>query len=61
MAIGLAIQRGDRVYVYDSYNHALCNLLGELVGFTSSTVSVKRGGFVYTYDEQGHQQAARGV
>ena len=54
MAIGSAVQRGSLVYVYDEKGRRLTSLLAgkgpkdELQGYTSSTVSVRRGSLIYT-------------
>lgn len=53
MAIGVAVQRGSTVYVYDKNNRVLFTKNGELHGYTSSTVTVKKGGTLYTYNEKG--------
>jgi hypothetical protein len=53
MAIAVAIQRGDGVYVYDERNHFLMNKPGKLVGYTSNTVSVEFGGVIHTFDAKG--------
>jgi hypothetical protein len=56
MAIGSAVQRGSLIYVYDEKGHRLTSLLAGggpkegLQGYTSSTVSVRRGSLVHTYD-----------
>lgn len=61
MAIGVAVQRGSSVFVYDEKGHQLCVLSGGskpgegLKGYTGHTVSVQRGGSVFTYDEKGRQ------
>lgn len=64
MAITLAVVKGSFVYVYDG-NKQLYTLAisknDELVGYTSSTVSVKRGSFIHTYDEKGRQISSRPV
>ena len=65
MAIGLAVHRGNFVYVYDERNLQLCAIGAggdsQLVGYTGTTVSIKRGNFIYTYNERGMQLSARGV
>jgi hypothetical protein len=56
MAIGSAVQRGALilVYVYDEKGRRLTSLLAGkepkdgLQGYTSSTVSVRRGSLIYT-------------
>lgn len=52
--IETAIQKGSYVYVYGQGNRSLFSCPGELHGFTSATVSVRRGSYVYTYDARGH-------
>jgi hypothetical protein len=52
--IGLAKQQGTSIYVYDTKGNFLFNKSGELLGFTSSTVSVKTGSSVYVYDSKGN-------
>jgi hypothetical protein len=54
MAIATAATRGAFVYVYDEKNRQILTLSAGnkpedgLTGDTSSTVSVRRGGFIYT-------------
>ena len=57
--ISTAIQRGSYVYVYDEDNRTLFSVNGELYGFTSTTVSVQRGSYVY--DERGRQISSYSV
>ncbi len=59
--IETAIQRGKYVYVYGNGNHLLFSRFGELYGFTSTTVSVKNGKYVYTYDARGSQKSSHFV
>lgn len=47
-------QKFSQVYVYDENKHQLFNIQGELVGYTSTTVSVRINGTVRVYDEHGH-------
>ncbi|WP_270970208.1 hypothetical protein [Campylobacter upsaliensis] len=57
MAITLAVQKGCFVSVYDGNKNLYTLPLGpndKLVGFTSSSVNIKKGGFIFTYDEKGH-------
>jgi hypothetical protein len=64
MAIGSAVQRGRRVYIYDEKGRQL-SLIGigsngphdGLKGYTSSTLSIRRGAYLYTYDETGRQKS----
>ena len=58
MAISVAIQKGSSVYVYDDRNHLIFTKIGELYGFTSSTVSIRKGSSIHTYDEKGHQKSS---
>lgn len=52
MAIKSATQRGNYVYILkESGGTSTC--AGDLVGFTSSTVTVRRGNFHYFYNENG--------
>jgi hypothetical protein len=59
MAIGNAVQRGSSVYVYDEEGHYLyAKATGSgssdgLAGYTGSTVSVRVGNVVKTYDDKG--------
>lgn len=61
MAISVAVQKGKTVYVYNERNSQLYSKSGELVGYTGSTVNVKRGSFIHTYDEKGRQISSRPV
>lgn len=51
--IGYAIQKGNRVYVYDDKNHEITNKDGELLGFSSSSYVVKKDHQINVYDEHG--------
>lgn len=51
--IGYAIQKGNRVYVYDDKNHEITNKDGELLGFSSSSYEVKKDHQINVYDEHG--------
>lgn len=60
MAIGSVIQRSGSLVVYDERGHQTGMVLtasgdSELQGYTSSTVSVRRGNLVLTYNERGQQ------
>lgn len=56
-----AVQRGSQVYVYGQGQRQLCAIYAGngpndgLHGFTSSSVSVRRGRNICTYDAQGRQ------
>jgi hypothetical protein len=52
--IGSVVQRGDMAHVYDEKGRTLVTLQSEgVVGYTSTTVSVKRGPYVFTHDSRG--------
>jgi hypothetical protein len=59
MGIGLAVQKGRAVHVYDERGWYLYDKLGELQGYTGTTVIIRQGGTVYFYDEQGFQTGSR--
>jgi hypothetical protein len=67
MPIASAIQRGSAVYVYDERNRQLFSrTIGTkpqdgLVGYTATTVSIRVGNLVTTYDVTGRQLHARSV
>lgn len=54
--IASAKQNGSSVYVYDEKGHILFTKTGTLMGFTSTSVTIKSssGSTLYTYDEKGH-------
>ena len=54
--IGSAQQKFGTVYVYDEKGHTIFTKPGTLVGFTTTTVTIKSpaGSSLYTYDEKGH-------
>ena len=51
--IGYALQRGNRVYVYNDKNQEVTNKAGELLGFSSTAYVIKNGHQVLVYDEKG--------
>lgn len=55
MAIATANQKGSFVYVYDEKGRQLFSRTGELLGYTSHSVTIKRSNFAYTYDDKGRQ------
>lgn len=61
MAIEVAIQKGNFVHVYGNGNRELFSKLinpsdgDALMGFTSTTVSIKQGIFIRVYDETGRE------
>ena len=60
MAISSAVQKGTTVTVYDERGFVLF-IRGncQLVGYTSTTVSVKMGKHTYTYDARGFTMFSR--
>jgi hypothetical protein len=59
--IGTAIEKSGSVYVYDDGNRHMFTTGGSLHGFTSSTVSVKRSGYIYIYDVNGSVKSTVGA
>ena len=52
--IGMAIQKPDNwVYVYDPSNKLIARITGQLQGYTSTVVTVKRGAWFYMHDATG--------
>lgn len=59
--IGSALQKDSIVYVYDENGNILYTKLGELAGYTGSTVSIKNDRILYTYDERGSIKYTKSV
>jgi hypothetical protein len=65
MAIGSVVQRGTYVYAKDDRGRELCQLPAGngprdgLVGYTSTTISIRRGNNIYTYSERGRNIGER--
>ncbi|MDY5582626.1 hypothetical protein P3B99_008950 [Opitutia bacterium KCR 482] len=57
--IAFCRQNGSQVYVYNEKNALLFTKIGTLVGYTSATVSVKRGMRTYVYDARGSLKFSR--
>jgi hypothetical protein len=63
MAIGAAVQKGSFAHIYDPKGHHLGTVAVSakspegLVGFTSTTVSVRKGARIFTYDKKGRHIA----
>ena len=57
--IGMAKQQGTNVMVYSETGSFMFNKTGDLVGYTSSTVTVKQGGTTYIYGEHGEIKSTR--
>jgi hypothetical protein len=55
MTISTAVQRKDRVDVYNEKNDLVGSHLGKLHGYSNSSVSIRRNGAVDKYDENGLQ------
>ncbi|TKX32583.1 hypothetical protein [Campylobacter aviculae] len=56
--ITLAIKKGTWVYVYSGEKQLYsiyCDKDDEIMGFTGFSVSIKKGKFIHTYDEKGHE------
>lgn len=52
--IGYAKQKGNSVWLYDETGKPIFNKCGELIGYTSATVSIKSNtGTVWTYNHEG--------
>jgi len=49
----MAKQQGTNVCVYSETGCFMFNKTGNLVGYTSNTVTVKQGGTTYVYGEHG--------
>ena len=52
--IGMAKQSGSNVEVFSETGNYLFRVSGELMGFTSATVSVRNGSSIYVYDQKGN-------
>jgi hypothetical protein len=65
MAIGSAIERGSFIFAYDEHGRTLFSKArgsgakDGLLGFTSSTVTVRFGSIIYTYGERGETVFAK--
>jgi hypothetical protein len=56
MSIANAVIRGTQFFIYDEKGRQLgsgASQGGQIVGFTATTVSIKRGNMVYIYNEKG--------
>ena len=51
MAIGSAVQRGNSVNVYIEPGVMLFSKVGELIGYASTTVTIRRGDRAITYSD----------
>lgn len=59
--ITTAIQRGALVYVYNEKHFNCCVLEGQLLGFTGTTVTIKRDTVIKVYDEKGRMLSMHGA
>lgn len=57
--IEYAIQRDKFVAVYGNGDHYMFTVPGELIGFTSSTVTVRSCGIYSTFNDKGHLVSTR--
>lgn len=57
--IGSAVQKGNEVYVYNLNGGLMWANSGTLLGFTSHTVTIKRGSITYVYGERGELKFSR--
>lgn len=46
-------QEGNTIYVFNENNTNIMIKNGELVGYTSETISIKQGNTTYVFDEKG--------
>lgn len=62
MAISSVIQKNNQIVAYDENNRMLFQKLvpgTELMGYTSSTVTVKRAHEIIVWDERGNTKSQR--
>ncbi|WP_036223051.1 hypothetical protein [Mesoaciditoga lauensis] len=60
--ISLATQQsGETVFVYDETGKMIFARQGKLLGWTSSTVTIKVGNMAHVYDERGQLKFVRQV
>lgn len=57
--IEMAKQQGTNVMVYNESGGFMFNKTGNLVGYTSDTVTVKQGGTTYVYGVHGEIKSTR--
>lgn len=58
MTIANAVVKGTMIYIYDEKGKLIRQLGmagGTFVGFTATTVSIKKGSHILIYNEQGKQ------
>ena len=60
--IGSAMEKGSYICVYDENGHEIWSKSGDrLMGFTSTTVTIKKGSYLCTYDEHGHEKFSKSI
>lgn len=57
--IGYAEQKGSEVYAFSETGGYKWCKSGILMGYTSSTVTIKKGHAIFTFDEQGEVKFIR--
>lgn len=57
--IGYAEQKGSNVFVYNTNGGFLWNRTGNLMGYTSSTVTIKQGSTIMVCGERGEIKSTR--
>lgn len=57
--IGTVRQQGSVIEVYNENGNYLWSRNGELVGYTSNTVSIKSSGIIQVYDEKGNYKFSK--
>jgi len=61
MAIGMAMEKGPSVVVYNEKNRELFRKNGKLHGYTAATVTVIYGNSLITYNDKGRETSRRSV
>ena len=59
--ISFAKQDGDIVAVFDERGQQVFWKVGELLGYTANTVTIKDGSYIHVYNEQGREQFSKHV
>ena len=60
--ISVVIEKNNRAIAYDNKNRQIVSKPlngGNLLGYTSSSFSIKVGSKIYTYDEKGRQISSK--
>ncbi|MGB9500350.1 MAG: hypothetical protein ACKVE4_11540 [Dissulfuribacterales bacterium] len=52
-------QNSETVFVYDETGKMMFARQGKLMGWTSTTVTIKMGNMAYVYDEKGRSKLTR--